>query len=938
MKRVRNHRDIFDRRVLGGFLNDLAAAKDVRTPAARGEILVRLKELLAAGRAEVRRRFEEAGASGHDTARANSYLIDQILRTLYDFTVTHIYPSHSPTASERLGVVAVGGYGRAEMAPFSDVDLLFLLPYKQTPWGEQVVEYLLYLLWDLGLKVGHATRSIDDCVRLSKADLTIRTSILEARYLCGDEALFADLRRRYLKDVVAGTEPEFTELKLAERDERHRKFGESRYLVEPNIKEGKGGLRDLHTLFWIAKYVYQVQQVSELVELEVLTASELRRFAKAEAFLWRVRCHLHYLTGRAEERLTFDVQAEIGRRLNYADRSANQGVERFMKHYYLIAKEVGDLTRIICASLEEQHKRPARFRLLRLPKLPKLGGLRRQEVDGFVIEGGRVDLKEADLFETDPVAILRLFRLAQERRVDIHPGALKAVTRNLKRIDGAMRKDSDANRLFLEILTSKDDPETSLRRLNEAGVFGRFVRDFGRVVAQMQHDMYHVYTVDEHTIRAVGMLAQIEAGLLEDEHPLSHEIVHKVLSREVLYVAVMLHDIAKGRGGDHAELGAQVAQKLCPRLGLSAEDTETVAWLVLHHLDMSRTAFKRDLQDPKTITDFVETVQDLERLRLLLVLTVADIRAVGPGRWNGWKGQLLRELYQRTEEALSGGMSGEGAKQRVEGAKIALREALSDWPEAEIARQLGRGYDSYWLGAETGVHVRDANLMRRADADGAGLTIDTYIDRFQAVTEVTVFAADHAGLFSRIAGAIAVAGFNVVHATIFTTTDGMALDTFWVQEPRGGAVTEPARLKKLTLSIEDTLAGRINIEQALADQAGPPSRSRAIRVAQRVQIDNKASNVYTVVEVSGRDRRGLLHDITRAFADMGLSVASARIATYGARASDVFYVKDVFGLKVTNAGKLRSIEARLRTVLEGRKPEVREAAKKSTSDASATAA
>jgi len=935
MHKVKNHREVLDRRELGGFLNDLAESSDVRSPAVRGEILAKTKELLAAGRAEVRRRFEEAGASGHETARAQCYLVDQILRTLYDFTITHVYPSHSPTSGERLGVVAVGGYGRGEMAPFSDVDLLFLLPYKQTPWGEQVVEYLLYHLWDLGLKVGHATRSVDECVRLSKADVTIRTAILEARYLCGDETLFGDLRARYLKDVVTGTGPDFTDLKLLERDERHKKFGESRYLVEPNIKEGKGGLRDLHTLFWIAKYFYQVDKVSELVKLEVLTARELRRFTKAEEFLWRVRCHLHYLTGRPEERLTFDVQSEIGKRLNYTDRTNNQAVERFMKHYYLIAKEVGDLTRIICASIEEEHKRPARFRLLGLPKLPKLGGLRRQEVDGFVIEGGRIDLKDTDMFESDPVSILRLFRNAQERRVDIHPSALTAVTRNLKRIDAGMRKDADANRIFLEILTSQEDPETSLRRLNEAGVFGRFVRDFGRVVAQMQHDMYHVYTVDEHTIRAVGMLAQIEAGLLEDEHPLSHEIIHKVISREVLYVAVMLHDIAKGRGGDHAELGAKVAQKLCPRLGMSAEDTETVSWLVLHHLDMSRTAFKRDVQDPQTIIDFAEVVQDPERLRLLLILTVADIRAVGPGRWNGWKGQLLRELYYRTEEALSGGMSGEGAKERVEHAKYALRDALGDWPEAALEKQLARGYDSYWLAADTPSHKRDAELMRRADqkaADGgAGLTIDMYVDSFQAVTAVTVFAADHAGLFSRIAGAIAVAGLNVVHATIFTTTDGMALDTFWVQEPKGlAAVTDPARLKKLETTIEDTLAGRINIQKSLAAKAGPPSRTRAFKVGQRVLIDNKASSVYTVVEVSGRDRRGLLHDVTGAFAEMGLSVASARIATYGTRASDVFYVKDVFGLKVTHEGKLENIRQRLTEVLNvapsGKKSDAKEAA------------
>jgi [protein-PII] uridylyltransferase len=914
MYKIENRRDIVDRRNLGAELTALADAEDIRAPAARAKVLAILKETLKGGQEEVKRRFEEDDATGIGTAKSICYLIDQILRTAYDFTVTNVYPAHNPTSGERLSVVAVGGYGRGDMAPFSDVDLLFLLPYKQTPWGEQVVEYLLYLLWDLGLKVGHATRSNDECMRLSLADTTIRTAILEARYICGDEALYTEMRERFAKEVVTGTGPEFAHLKLAERDDRLLRFGNSRYLVEPNIKEGKGGLRDLHTLFWISKYYYQIDDVAKLVNLEVLTKNELKRFQKAEEFLWKVRCHLHYLAKRPEERLTFDVQMEIGRRLNYTDRKSSQGVERFMKHYYLIAKEVGDLTRIICASLEEQHKRTSRFRL------PRLGSLRRKEFDGFILQGGRVELKNEDLFEKDPVALIRLFHLAHEHGADIHPGTLNQVTRNLKRIDATLRKDPQANRLFLELLVSKNDPETVLRHMNEAGVMGRFVPDFGRVVAQMQHDMYHVYTVDEHTIQAIGMLAQIEAGELEDEHPLSHDIIHKVLSRRVLYVSVFLHDIAKGRGGDHAVLGAKVAQKLCPRFGLTPEETETVAWLVLHHLDMSRTAFKRDVQDPKTILDFTDNVQDLERLRLLLILTVADIRAVGPGTWNGWKGQLLRELYHRAEEALSGGMSGDGAKARVEHAKQSLAEDLSDWPGDVVQSHLDRFYDSYWLSAETPSHKVDALLMRKADDAQKDLTIETRADKFQSITEVMVYSSDHPGLFSRFAGAIAVAGMNVVRATIFTTTDGMALDTFWIQDADGKAVTEKARLTKLKATIRDTLAGKIRIRETLNKQTGLPSRTRVFKVAQRVLIDNKASNVYTVVEVSGHDRRGFLHDITRALADLGLSVASARIATYGTRASDVFYVKDVFGLKVTHDGKLEKIRERLLDILEAGAP------------------
>ena len=914
MYKIENRRDIIDRRTLGAELAALAEGGDTRAPAFRAKVLALLKDCLKGGQDEVKRRFEVDDATGLGTARSICYLVDQILRTAYDFTISHVYPAHNPTSGERLGVVAVGGYGRGDMAPFSDVDLLFLLPYKQTPWGEQVVEYLLYLLWDMGLKVGHATRSNDECIRLSLSDTTIRTAILEARYICGDKDLYTEMRERFAKEVVTGTGPEFAQLKLAERDDRLLRFGNSRYLVEPNIKEGKGGLRDLHTLFWISKYYYQIDDVARLVKLEVLTKTELRRFQKAEEFLWKVRCSLHYLTNRPEERLTFDVQMEIGKRLHYNDRKSSLGVERFMKHYYLIAKEVGDLTRIVCASLEEQHKRTSRFRL------PRLASLRRKDFDGFVLQSGRIELREPDLFKKEPVALIRLFHLAHEHGADIHPGTLKQVTRSLKRIDATLRKDPLANQLFLELLTSKHDPETVLRHMNEAGVLGRFVPDFGRVVAQMQHDMYHVYTVDEHTIRAIGMLAQIEAGELAEEHPLSNDIIHKVLSRRVLYVAVLMHDIAKGRGGDHAVLGARIAKKLCPRFGLSPEETETVAWLVLHHLDMSRTAFKRDVQDPKTILDFTDKVQDLERLRLLLILTVADIRAVGPGTWNGWKGQLLRELYHRAEEALSGGMSGEGAKARVEHAKSGLAEALSDWPQDILQQHLDRFYAPYWLSAETDSHKIDAELMRKADEEGQVLTISTRADRFQSITEVMVYPSDPAALFSRFAGAIALAGMNVVRAAIFTTTDGMALDNFWIQDAKGKAVTDKARLTKLKSTIHDTLAGKIRIRETLEAQAGLPSRPRVFKVAQRVLIDNKASNVYTVVEVSGHDRRGFLHDVTRALADLGLSVASARIATYGTRASDVFCVKDVFGLKVSHEGKLETIRKRLLEVLEAGKP------------------
>ncbi len=914
-----DRRKVIDRAALTQALTDLAEDYAADSPELRRKVLDQLKAALTAGHEEVRGRFE-GGASGNMVLTANCYLMDQLIRVLYDFTTEVIYRATNPTASERIGLVAIGGYGRGELAPHSDIDLLFLLPYKQTPWGEQVVEYMLYMLWDLRLKVGHATRTIDECIRLSQSDLTIRTTLLEGRYLWGDQDLFKEMKSRFDTEVVADTGPDFIEAKLAERNERHERMGNSRYLLEPNVKDGKGGLRDLHTLFWIAKYLYRVDDVAQLVGQGVFTEEEYRLFAKAETFLRTVRCHLHYLANRPEERLTFDVQPELAQRLGYTDHAGSSGVERFMKHYFLIAKDVGDLTRIFCSALEEQHKRKPRFRLPRF-------GLRTREVDGFLVEGDRINVQDPEDFRNDPVKLIGLFHVAQERELDIHPQALRLITRNLRLIDHGLRENPEANRLFLEILTSQRNPETILRRMNEAGVFGRFIPDFGRVVAQMQHDMYHVYTVDEHTIRAMGILARIEAGELGEDHPLSTEVIGKIKLRRVLYVALLLHDIAKGRGGDHSILGAEVAEHLCPRLGMDAAETETVAWLVRWHLAMAHTAFKRDLDDPKSISDFVELVQSPERLKLLVVLTVCDIRAVGPGIWNGWKGQLLRALYTRAEEYMLGGQPLENREERAALVKEQLRERLADWPAEAIEHHFGRGVAAFWLSAELSDHERWARMMRAADESGEAIAIDTQVHPFESVTEVTVYTADHPGLFNRLAGAITLSSATIAGARIFTTTDGRALDIFSIQDMEGNPIERPETIARLRLTIGKILSGETLLSVALAEKRSHlPVRAAVFTVQPAVIIDNDASRTHTVIEVNGRDRPALLHDLTKAFYSLSLTIANARIATYGERAVDVFYVKDLFGLKITSESRLSTIRQRLLEALTASEEEAEDLA------------
>ncbi len=916
---IADPREILDTSGLDRRVDAIVPREQADPLAVQGALRTLFKQVLEEGRAVIRRRFLD-GASGGDACVAEqAYLMDQVIYAIATVMTGRLYPAPNPTMGERLSIAAVGGYGRGELAPFSDIDLLFLLPYKRAPRVEQVVEATLYLLWDLGLKVGHATRTVDECIRSAKADHVIRTSLLELRPLWGDGVLVENLQRRFEKEVQSGTGSTFLEAKLAERDERHQKLGDSRYVLEPNIKDGKGGLRDLHSLYWIAKDLYRVTQASALVGLGVLTREEAREFDKAQTFLRTLRCHLHYLIGRAEERLTFDVQASVGAAMGYTGRASASGVERFMKHYFLTAKQVGDLTRILCAALEAERHRPPRVaewgrNLLRLP-----GGMK--VVDGFVLDSGRLTVPRADHFRNDPVAILRLFRTAQAHDLDIHPNALKAIRRSLRQIGPAVRDDPQANALFLDILAGGDDPELTLRRMNEASVLGKFVPDFGRVVCQMQYDMYHVYTTDEHTIFAMGMLHKVMTGQWAEHVPLATRVARKIKSRRALYVALFCHDIAKGRGGDHSVLGARVVRHLGPRLGLTDEETETAEWLVRWHLLMSDVALKRDLEDERSIRTFAEQVGSRERLRLLLVLTTCDINAVGPGRWNGWKATLLGLLYSRADELISGGFESDGREQRVKAAQDRLRARLTGFSPEAIDGHIDRLPAAYWLAIEPDAQLHHAYMIRSALAEGRPLTLETRQNPHRGVTEVTVFTGDHPGVFSRMAGALAVGGATIVDAKIFTRTDGLVLDVFNVQDAAtGGAFDSADKLARLAVLIDRSMAGELKPRAELSRRKSALSpRTRVFKVQPRVLIDNDSSRTHTVVEVNGRDRSGLLYDVTRAIKDLALQISSAKVSTYGERAIDVFYVKDVFGLKVESKGKLRQVREGLLNAL--REPE-----------------
>jgi len=900
VQRGRAAAELIDSAAIVADLKVLAESHAGRERELRAAVARRLKSSLT----EARSRAEELLLKDRHGRRCAERLCrteDEIIRILFDFAVGALYPPQVRSQAERMAVVATGGYGRGLLAPGSDIDLLFLLPYKQTAWGESVAETLLYCLWDMGQKVGHATRSIGECIRQAKADMTIRTALLESRCLLGDAALYSELTARFEKEVVQGTAAEFVAAKLAEREERHRRAGQSRYLVEPNVKDGKGGLRDLHTLFWIAKYVYRVHEPEELIERGVFDRDEYKMFRRCEDFLWSVRCNMHFLTGRAEERLSFDIQRDIAVRLGYTEHPGLQDVERFMKHYFLTAKRVGDLTAILCAGLEERQAKPAPVLSRVIARLrPARGRRTLTETDDFIIENNRINLAAAGVFKRDPVNLIRLFYLAQKHNLAIHPEAMRAATRSLKLIDANLRDDKEANRLFLEILTSKNEAETVLRRMNEAGVLGEFVRAFGRIVAMMQFNMYHHYTVDEHLLRCVGVLNEIERGDGRDV-ALASDLIGTILPehRKLLYVALFLHDIAKGRVEDHSIAGARIARRLCPRLGFNAAETELVAWLVEVHLVMSTVAQSRDLSDHRTIENFAAVVQSLERMKLLAILTTADIRAVGPGVWNGWKAQLIRTLYYETEPVLTGGFSEVNRAERVAAAKAEFRAACASWPADALEAYVARHYPAYWLKVDLAHKLAQARFVRETDAAGKRLAVSVGFNAGRGVTELTVYAPDHPWLLSVIAGACALAGANIVDAQIYTTTDGLALDTIAVSREFEREEDEARRAARIADVIEKAVRGELKLPDVVPKRAPPKGRLKAFAIEPEVTINNQWSQRYTVVEVTGLDRPGLLYELTTALSKLNLNIASAHVATFGERMVDVFYVTDLLGAQIT---------------------------------------
>jgi [protein-PII] uridylyltransferase len=881
-------------------------APDGDPKAVRRDVARLLADARARGLSAIDDAFARNPFAGREATRAIAWLTDHLVTKGY-LAARALHPL-SPS-EDGLALLAVGGYGRGEMAPQSDVDLMVLLPGNLGAGQKALVEGLLYLLWDLKLKVGHATRSIKEALALARQDMTIRTSLLEMRHLTGDESLTAALRDRFWGDLVPGTAAEFLEAKLAERATRHQKQGGQRYVVEPNVKEGKGGLRDLHSLFWIGKYVNGVETTDELVGLGVFSAEELATFRRAEGFLWAVRCHLHFLTRRPVDQLSFDLQVEVAARMGYEDGEGRRAVERFMQDFFRHATRVGELTRIFLTALEASHVKQA-------PSLLRLFTRKPTARPPYAIKQNRLTVPDDRAFFADPLNLLRIFEEGLRTGTLLHPDAMRLIAANLHRLDDRVRADPRANAIFLDLLLKHGNPERALRRMNELGALAAFMPEFEPVVALMQFNMYHHFTVDEHTIQAISHLARIERGELVEELPVASGILKRGVNRRVLYVALLLHDIGKGRGGDHSVVGAEIAAKVAPRLGLTPREVETVVWLVRNHLLMSDVAQKRDISEPRTVRDFASKVETKDRLDLLTVLTVCDIHGVGPGTWNNWKAMLLRAVYQATEAELLARQAEAplaARSPREEEARRAIANALPGWTPGEIEAEQQRHYGPYWLGLPTELHAVFANLLRGIQDDE--LRIDIMPDEVRAATRVAFALVDHPGLFSRMTGALALVGANIRDARTYTSKDGYATAIFWIQDGEGKPFEE-SRLPRLRQMIARTLKGEVVAREALKERDKLKKREAAFEVPTQISFDNTGSDIYTIIEVDTRDRPGLLYDLTRTLAANSVYIASAVIATYGEQAVDSFYVKDMFGLKFHSISRQKALERKLREAIE----------------------
>ena len=839
------------------------------------------------------------GASGQQSVAAYAGFMDIFLGTLYRLAVEDA--KREGLVPSPLVLVALGGYGRGELHPLSDLDLMLIYDGEMGPYVQRVTQGLLYALWDLGLQVGHAVRSLPDCLAMARTDFPSRTSMQQARLLVGDRRLFNRFRKVLAENVYQKDFAQFLETTLTERDQRYRKFGGSPYMGEPNVKESAGGLRDIHTAMWLTSTKFGTRTLRELADKRLINGREQKTTDEALTFLWRVRNELHFLSGHKNDVLSRDIQPQIAKNFGYTGDELSLPVEKFMRDYYLHARVIHRVSRRLIARCRETLSRRASVqRRLRQEAL----------ADGLIVLDEQLHLAQADgrAFREEPVRLIKVFWHSHHLGFELGVDVERAIEDSLDLIDDAFRASPEARELFLGICRSWGRTAQTLREMHELGVLGRYLPEWGALTCLVQYDIYHKFTADQHSLIAVQNLEALAPGQSPDSEG-NAQVVSELERPGLLMLGMLLHDIGKGKGHGHVAKGIPLIETLSARMGLAPEDADKVIFLVAHHLTMSHVAQRRDIDDPKTIETLAGVCRTPERLRMLYLLTCADMRAVGPGVMTGWQAQILWDLYARTLTRLTGGQRERPTRESV--AQRVTEAMRGDVARTAVAAHLALLSDRYLTTTSPQRIAAHLRLLDRL-ADGGVLATELFHHPDLGSSELVVATRDVPGLFSIIAGTLASQGINILSAQIHTRADGIALDTFQVNDPFGEAVTEEARWRRTLEALRLVLRGEASVEDLLARRRAVYPSGDGVPGPPKISVDNQISDSRTVVEVKCPDRVGLLYVITRTLSGHGLDIASARIATEIDHAYDTFYVTDRQGRRLEDEAAM----ARVRESLE----------------------